>query len=222
MPRYLLLDSENYFDEQAKAYRIVNAPNHYLAEGLLKQGKVTLRSDVKNFPKARILLQNTLYDSRYYALMPYEDYAKMCSEEDVSPKPKDSQAYYDDIADRTDTELDDFKSNLEDSEYNKPCILTGYDELWNGQNTLCPVIYNSLLEGIEDIMRRADCDDWKIILTEGYLELRGLHHDGTNIYELHLLSAKGRKEIGRPKYTWEGHDYDPKPDWFKNIYGWLY
>lgn len=222
MPKYLLLDNENYFDERAKAYRIVDAPNHYLAEDLLKQGKASLRSDVKNFPKARILLQDTYYDSRYFALMPYKDYAKMCREEDVRPKPKDSQAYYDDIAERTEMELDDFKSNLECSENNKPCMLTGSDGLWDGRHTLCPVKYNSLLEGIEDIMRRAVCDDWEIILTEGYLELRGLHHDGTNVYELHLLSAKGLKEVERPKYTWEGHDYNPKPDWYRKIYGWLF
>ena len=222
MPKYLLLDSKNYYDEQAKAYRIVNAPNHYLAEDLLKQGKVTLRSDVNNFPKARILLQDTLYDSRYYDNLPYEEYAQQCRDNDERPKPEGSQAYYDHIASLTKMELDDLKSNIEYCGFNKPCLLTGSAGLWDGRHTLCPMKYNSLLEGIEDVIRRADVNDWEIILTEGHLELRGLHHDGTNVYELHLLSAKGLKEVERPKYTWEGHDYDPKPDWFKNIYGWLF
>lgn len=222
MPKYLLLDNKNYYDKRAKAYRIVDAPNHCLAEDLLKQGKATLRSDVKNFEKARILLQDTHYDSRYYALMPYKDYAKMCRDNDEKPRPEGTQAYYDHIGNLAKQDLDDFKANLQYSEYNLPCMMTGTLSLWNGRPDLCPVKYDSLLEGVKDILRRADCDDWEIILTEGYLELRGLHHDGTNVYELHLLSAKGLKEVERPKYTWEGNDYDPKPDWFRKIYGWLF
>ena len=47
------------------------------------------------------------------------------------------------------------------------------------------------------------------------------HHDGTNCFEIHLLSKKGIREANRPIYEWK-KDYEPKRWWFKNIYGWLY
>ena len=222
MHKYLLLDKEESYDKTTRAYKIVNADNECQAETQLEEGKYSLRGDAGNFEKARILLATTYYDSTQYSLMDYEDYAKMCRDNDEEPFPESSQAYYDHISSLTDQDLDNFKDNLQYSDYNLPCLMTGTLGLWNGHPDLCPIKYGSLLEGVKDILRRADCDDWEIILTEGYLKLRGLHHDGTNVYELHLLSAKGLKEVERPKYTWEGHDYEPRPDWFRKIYGWLF
>lgn len=222
MHKYLLLNKEESYDEEKKAYKIVNADNEYQAETLLEEGKYTLRGDAGNFEKARILLATTYYDSTQYSLMDYKDYAKMCRDNDEKPYPKGSQAYYDHIGRLTDQDLDNFKDNLQYSKYNLPCLMTGTLGLWNGRPDLCPVKYDSLLEGVKDIMRRADCNDWEIRLTEGALRLLGTHHDGTNTYTLHVLSAKGLRETERDKYTWEGHDYDPQPDWFKKIYGWLF
>lgn len=223
MHKYLLLDKEGTYDMTARAYKIVNAENEAAAEKLLEEGKYTLRGDTGNFEKARILLATTYYDSTQYSLMDYEDYAKMCRENDENPFPEGSQAYYDHINSLTDQDLDNFKDNLQYSKYNLPCLMTGTLGLWDGRADLCPVKYGSLLEGIKDIMHHSsDCQDWEINLTEGALELLGKHHDGTNAFYLHILSAKGLKEVERPKYTWEGHDYDPRPDWFRKIYGWLF
>ena len=222
MHKYLLLDKEGTYDMTARAYKIVSAENEAIAEKLLEEGKHTLRDYTGNFEKARILLATTYYDSMQYSLMDYEDYAKMCRDSDEEPYPEGSQAYYDHIGRLTEQDLDDFKDNLQYSKYNLPCMMTGTLSLWNGRPDLCPVKYDSLLEGVKDIMRRADCNDWEIRLTEGALMLLGKHHDGTNTYTLHVLSAKGLRETERDKYTWEGHDYDPQPDWFRKIYGWLF
>lgn len=222
MHKYLLLDKEESYDDEKKAYKIVSADNEYQAETQLEEGKYTLRGDAGNFEKARILLATTYYDSTQYSMMDYEDYTKMCRDIDEEPRPEGSQAYYDHISSLTDQDLDDFKDNLLYSEYNLPCLMTGTLGLWKGRPDLCPVKYGSLLEGVMDIMSRSDCNDWEIRLTEGTLQLLGKHHDGTNTYTLHVLSAKGLRETERPKYTWEGNDYKPRPDWFRKIYGWLF
>lgn len=222
MHNYLLLDKEESYDDEKKAYKIVSANNECQAETQLEEGKYTLRGDAGNFEKARILLATTYFDSTQYSMMDYEDYADMCRDNDEKPYPEGSQAYYEHISSLTDQDLDDFKDNLMYSEYNLPCLMTGTLGLWNGRPDLCPVKYGSLLEGVKDIMSRSDCNDWEIRLTEGALQLLGKHHDGTNTYTLHVLSAKGLRETQRPKYTWEGHDYDPRPDWFRKIYGWLF
>lgn len=222
MHKYLLLDKEGTYDKTARAYKIVGAENEAAAEKLLEEGKYSLRGDTGNFEKARILLATTYYDSMQYSLMDYEDYAKMCRDNDEEPRPNGSQAYYDHIGSLTDQDLGDFKANLKYSKYNLPCLMTGTLGLWNGRPDLSPVKYDSLLEGVKDIMHRADCDDWEIRLTEGTLQLLGKHHDGTNTYTLHVLSAKGLRKTEHPKYNWEGHDYEPRPDWFRKIYGWLF
>lgn len=222
MHRYLLLDKEGSYDITARAYKIVSADNECQAETQLEEGKYTLRGDTGNFEKARILLATTYYDSTWYSLMDYEEYAKMCRDNDEEPYPEGSQAYYDHIGNLTDQELDNFKDNLQYSKHNLPCLMTGTLDLWNGRPDLRPVKYDSLLEGVKDIMSRADCTDWEIRLTEGTLQLLGKHHDGTNTYTLHVLSAKGLRETKRPKYTCEGFDYEPQPDWFRKIYGWLF
>lgn len=223
MHRYLLLDNKKSYDQKAKAYRIVSAENQYLAEKELQEGKGTLRADYQNFQKARILLATTYYDSMEYAMMDYKEYVKMCREGEMAPRPEGSRAYYEHIDHLTALELDDFKSNLQHSQYNRPCLLTGSLGLWwNRHLELCAVKYDTLLDGVIDVMRRADCTDWEIKLSEGSLQLLGKHHDGTNTYTLSLLSAKGLRETERPMYAWEGNEYKPKPDWFRKIYGWLY
>lgn len=222
MHNYLLLDKEGAYDKTARAYKIVSAENEAVAEKLLEEGRYTLRGDTGNFEKARILLATTYYDSTQYSMMDYEKYAKMCRDNDEKPYPEGSQAYYDHIGSLTDEDLDAFKDNLQYSKYNLPCLMTGTLDLWNGRPGLCPVKYGTLLEGVKDIMSRADCTDWEIRLTEGTLHLHGKHHDGTNTYTLHVLSAKGLRETERPKYTSEGFHYEPRPDWFKKIYGWLF
>ena len=99
-------------------------------------------------------------------------------------------------------------------------MITGSLGLWNGHPTIVPVLCNDIMEAIE---RCLDCNcqiEFEIILEDGHVEVQVHHHDGTNCFEIWLLSKKGLKEIERPKYEYE--DYNPNRTWFKNIYGWLY
>jgi NAD-dependent DNA ligase len=63
--------------------------------------------------------------------------------------------------------------------------------------------------------------EYEVKLQDGHIEVNVTHHDGTNCFEIYLLSKKGIKESSRPIYEWE-KDYEPKPYWFKKIWGYLY
>ena len=99
-------------------------------------------------------------------------------------------------------------------------MITGSLGLWNGRPTIAPVLCNNLVEAIEKCF--GSCDDLEVNLENGHLEVLAKHHDGTNCFEIHILSKKGLREVERPKYTWCGEEYEPKPYWFKNIYGYLF
>ena len=145
----------------------------------------------------------------------------MCEECDWDCHEEDSEGYWEDMARLTERDWDDFKSNMEYSKFKgQKCMITGSLGLWNGHPTIVPVLCNDIMEAIE---RCLDCNcqiEYEIILEDGHVEVQVHHHDGTNCFEIWLLSKKGLKEIERPKYECE--DYNPNRTWFKNIYGWLY
>ena len=168
------------------------------------------------------LVKTTLFDSlNYYTNFPYDEYVDMREECDWACHEEDSEGYWEDMARLTERDWDDFKSNMEYSKFKgQKCMITGSLGLWNGHPTIVPVLCNDIMEAIE---RCLDCNcqiEYEIILEDGHVEVQVHHHDGTNCFEIWLLSKKGLKEIERPKYECE--DYNPNRTWFKNIYGWLY
>lgn len=170
----------------------------------------------------RQIVKTTLFDSlNYYTNFPYDEYVDMCKECDWDCHEEDSEGYWEDMARLTERDWDDFKSNMEYSKFKgQKCMITGSLGLWNGHPTIVPVLCNDIMEAIE---RCLDCNyqiEYEIILEDGHVEVQVHHHDGTNCFEIWLLSKKGLKEIERPKYECE--DYNPNRTWFKNIYGWLY
>ena len=145
----------------------------------------------------------------------------MCEECDWDCHEEDSEGYWRDMARLTEHDWEDFKSNMTYSKFKgQKCMIVGSLGLWNGNPTIVPVLCNDIMEAIE---RCLDCNcqiEYEIILEDGHVEVQVHHHDGTNCFEIWLLSKKGLKEIERPKYECE--DYNPNRTWFKNIYGWLY
>lgn len=168
------------------------------------------------------LVKTTLFDSlNYYTNFPYDEYVDMCEECYWDCHEEDSEEYWRDIAILTEQDWDTFKDNMAYSRFKgQKCMITGSLGLWNGHPTIVPVLCNDIMEAIE---RCLDCNcqiEYEIILEDGHVEVQVHHHDGTNCFEIWLLSKKGLKEIERPKYECE--DYNPNRTWFKNIYGWLY
>jgi len=170
----------------------------------------------------RQLIKTTWYDSLAYTLMPYEEYKEICEENEWEVCEEDSTGYWKDIWHLTENDWDDFRANMEYSPFaHAQCMITGALGLWHGNPTIVPVLCDGLMAAIDKCLSGNYDKEFVIEQHDGFLEVTVSHHDGTNCFEIHLLSKKGEREVARPIYQWE-KDYDPKPWWFKKIYGYLF
>lgn len=167
----------------------------------------------------RELIKTTYYDSMAWMDLSYQDYLEWCEEMDVEPAEDESQEFIDWCIRECECDWDDFKANMKYSAYaNAPCMITGALGLWWGRPTIKPVYCGSIIEAIEKCSD--SCDDIEVKLEDGHLEVLAKHHDGTNVFEIHILSKKGIERVACADRNYD--DYDIKPYWFKNIYGYLY
>lgn len=166
----------------------------------------------------RTKMDYVVFDSDYdYS---YEDYVEYCEMNDMTPDAKDSMGYWDYVNEEHEVDWDCFRENLRFSENNGKCMVTGVLGLWDGRPHIVPEVFDTITEAIDKICNVSFDYNLEVRLKDGYLQVRQGHHDGVNWFEIHLLSAKGCKEVERPCY--EDKDFQPKKWWFKNIYGYLY
>ena len=167
----------------------------------------------------RELINTTYYDSMGWMDLTYEDYLEYCEDMEIEPAEDESSDFYNWAYHMIELDWDDFKANMKYSIYkNMPCMITGCLDLWNGRPTIVPVKCNDIMEAIKRCVSNGD--DAEVILKDGYIKVLSKHHDGTNIFEIHLLSKKGIERAECADRNWE--DYNVKPYWFKKIWGYLY
>lgn len=84
-------------------------------------------------------------------------------------------------------------------EYDKPCLLMGSVGMWCGCKTIFPLYFDCLDDAVARATRDSDYNDVKITYNgeKGIIEIECSHHDGTNCFEVHLISAKGFPIIDR-------------------------
>lgn len=82
---------------------------------------------------------------------------------------------------------------LEDNPYNTDCVVLGTLELWTGEKQIIPTREKTLAEAIKHCCR--GCDYNRIDIVDGHIEVKSVHHDGTNVFEIHVLNELGRKSI---------------------------
>lgn len=170
--------------------------------------------------REKIIKDCVLYDSQ--ADYSYEDYCENCDDNGIEPEGKDSDDYWDFVSRMHDYDFGDFKANMEYSPLKgQPCMITGSLGLWHGRPTIVPVLCSDIMKAIEKCLDNNFDFECEIILNDGHLDVNVHHHDGTNCYEIWLLSERGKKEVARPIYQWE-KDYEPKRNWFKLIRGYLF
>ena len=167
----------------------------------------------------RKFVNGTWFDSMAWLDVKYEDYLEMCEEMEIEPKEEGSTEQIEEVIEYMNDDFGDFCSNLEYSSWNVPCMITGNLGLWNGRPTIVPVFCDNLVDAIKKCW--GSCDDCEVKLENGHLEVFAKHHDGTNCFEIHILSKKGLREVERPIYKYD-KDFEPKKWWFKNIYGYLF
>lgn len=98
-----------------------------------------------------------------------------------------------------DTEWDDLFANIKYSKFaDCSCVITGSVGTWRGSRD----IYATPCDDIESAIRKcANNMDYIIIKqVNGHLEVEGIHHDGRNSFEIHLLNDKGAEAYYRIKY----------------------
>lgn len=170
--------------------------------------------------KKVIVKDCVLYDSQ--ESFEYEDYKEFCEEMELKVYPEDSADYWSFVEHERQNNWDDFNANMEFCKFKgQPCMITGQLGLWNRTPTIVPVLCDDIMAAIKKCLDNNFAFECEIILTDGHVNVNVHHHDGTNCFEIHLLSKKGEREVARPIYQWD-KDYEPKRWWFKNIYGWLF
>lgn len=170
--------------------------------------------------REKIIKSCVLYDSAEE--FDYDEYVQFCEDCGIKPAEEYSQDYWDCINRWRDNDWDDFKSNLTYAgANNQPCMIIGSDGLWDGRHEIIPVLCDTIFGAIEKCLNVNSMFEVDIVLTDGHLDVNVHHHDGTNCYEIWLLSERGKKEVARPIYQWE-KDYEPKRNWFKLIRGYLF
>lgn len=130
----------------------------------------------------------------------YSDYAEWCEEQELTPAPEGSREYWEWIGRVIRNDTDDFFDNLKYSDAGTcPVVITGTLGLWHGHPDIQPELADNLPAAIRRC--QGDCDAIQVILQpEGYIEVHGMHHDGTNIFEIRPVTQRGRQLLEDGEY----------------------
>ena len=140
--------------------------------------------------KKELVKDCVLYDSA--CEWSYEDYKDFCEDMGETPVPEDSEEFYEFVRRQQDNDWDDFKGNMQFAEHkDEPCMIVGSLGLWNGRPDIVPVKCDCIMDAIMKCVNNNYSYEVDIVLTDGHIDVNVHHHDGTNNFEIHLLSKKG-------------------------------
>ena len=127
----------------------------------------------------------------------YEDYKEWCEECDVDCiYEENSTEFYGWVHEQIDGDLESDRCNMEYSKYaNRDFLITGSLGLWHGHPSIQPVFMHGLLESIDKCVSHRDILDYDVFINddEDFITVHAKHHDGTNVFQLHLLTEEGSK-----------------------------
>ena len=146
------------------------------------------------YPK--VVLCDTTYIPEYIV---YKEY---CEANECEPQAEDSQDYWDYVSERRSMKYNDFILNMENSaQANKPCLLTGSCGSWDGTHEIIPYKFSDALSAVKKAY--GSCDDLIVKQEDGIIKVEALHHDGSNCFEIVLLTEYGKETLK--------DDYDGQP-----------
>lgn len=135
--------------------------------------------------KKEFLLFSNYPDSKYFE----ETRAFMVEELDLEPSDQD---VLDQIRFDEEIQWDGLKYELKNNtQAQQPCVVTGQLGLWHGNVTIEPKVFDNIYGAVMACVHNMDYITIKQI--NGYIEVNCTHHDGTNVFEIHLLNNKGIK-----------------------------
>ena len=137
----------------------------------------------------------------------FEEFKEYCMDNDIDHTQynEDSEYFHNWIYDTLSIEWDDMMSNIKyDKHNNVDCVVVGSLGLWDGRHDIDAKHFPTLDRAINACI--SGCDYVIIIENEGVINIKGIHHDGTNNFEIHKLNAKGYdahcedKDLNNEKY----------------------
>ena len=141
--------------------------------------------------KQTIIKEMTLYNDINYNVEDYrDDYLDYCNCNDVEAEDEIPDWYIS-------RKLDDEWCGLVDkliNEYDTECVLVGSLGLWWGSPTIVPQRFDNVFNAITKCIENMDYV--KVSIVNGHFEIKALHHDGTNEFEIHILNKLGQKTMG--------------------------
>lgn len=130
-----------------------------------------------------------LYNDYDYSLEEYQQYYK----EEYGVEEIDDTNFTEWLYSEFNLDMKDLFTNLEYSKYNQPCVVLGSVGTWRGRFDIESVKCETLVDALHKCLNGADFS--KITLTNGKIEVIGIHHDGRNCFDIVLLNELGQKTI---------------------------
>ena len=172
----------------------------------LYNNNVTNKNNTTMAKKINITLFNN-YDTDFEE---YKGYYQECNDlTDEEMEEVSDNTIYDYIYDCLDMEWDDLFLNIKHSKFgDTPCVITGRLGLWHGKPTIVPVPCDDIEVAIRKCVNNMDYIIVKQV--NGHIEVDGIHHDGRNHFEIHLLNNKGLDAKSRIDEGWGNADLGNK------------
>lgn len=118
----------------------------------------------------------------------FKDYCE-CNDIDHTQYDEDSQFFLDWIYDTLSMEWDDLMANIRCSNANTACVVNGSLGLWDGRHDIDIKQFPTLEKAINACI--SGCDYIIITENEGVINIKGIHHDGTNHFNIYKLNEQG-------------------------------
>ena len=153
-------------------------------------------------------MSRTLYDNHNINHTEwFEVFKEYCMDNDIdhTQYDEDSERFLNWLYDSLSMDWDDLMSNIKyDKNNNVDCVVTGSLGLWDGRHEIDAKHFPTLDRAIVACI--SGCDYIIITENEGVINIKGIHHDGTNNFEIHKLNDKGYdahcddKDLNNEKY----------------------
>lgn len=153
-------------------------------------------------------MSRTLYDNYNINYTEwFEAFKEYCMDNDIDHTQynEDSERFLNWLYDSLSMDWDDLMTNIKyDKNNNVDCVVTGGLGLWDGRHDIDAKHFPTLDKAINACV--SGCDYITITENEGIVNIKGIHHDGTNNFEIHKLNDKGYdahcddKDLNNEKY----------------------
>lgn len=123
----------------------------------------------------------------------YKDYLEWCEEYEVGAGEEGSEDYWRWIEEEKSADVECFFANMKFSDCNGACVVCVRLGLWWGRPEIEPTKFDSLTEAIKACM--AGMDAVQVWGKDGVIYAHGMHHDGSNYFEIYPLTEKGIEKL---------------------------